>query len=94
MVTHDQEEALTLADKVVCMQHGRIAQIGPPEELYSRPANLFVADFMGVSNLIDQASIRQWAGHLFGASNRCRRIGWLAFVRSTFSSTGRNRRAA
>ena len=66
MVTHDQEEALTLADKVVCMQHGRIAQIGPPEELYSRPANLFVADFMGVSNLIDQANIRQWAAHLLG----------------------------
>jgi iron(III) transport system ATP-binding protein len=64
MVTHDQEEALMLADKVVCMQQGRIAQIGPPEELYSHPTNLFVADFMGVSNLIDQARIRQWAGHL------------------------------
>ena len=66
MVTHDQEEALTLADKVVCMQHGRIAQIGPPEELYPVPPTCFVADFMGVSNLIDQANIRQWAAHLLG----------------------------
>ena len=66
MVTHDQEEALTLADRIVCMQQGRIAQIGTPEELYARPTNLFVADFMGVSNLIEQGKIRQWADHLLG----------------------------
>lgn len=64
MVTHDQEEALMLADRVVCMNHGRIAQIGTPHDLYARPANQFVADFMGVSNLLEQSTVRQWAGQL------------------------------
>ncbi|WP_112661623.1 ABC transporter ATP-binding protein [Microvirga flavescens] len=66
MVTHDQEEALMLADRIVCMQHGRIAQVGTPDELYTRPQNRFVADFMGVSNLLDQALVREWAAHLLG----------------------------
>jgi iron(III) transport system ATP-binding protein len=61
MVTHDQEEALTLADRIVCMQAGRIAQIGRPDDLYRRPANRFVADFVGISNLIDVATVRQFA---------------------------------
>ncbi|MBF9233742.1 ABC transporter ATP-binding protein [Microvirga alba] len=64
MVTHDQEEALLLADRVVCMKDGRIAQVGTPSELYATPANRFVADFMGVSNLMEQSVVRQWAGHL------------------------------
>jgi len=61
MVTHDQEEALTLADRIVCMQAGRIAQIGAPKDLYHRPVNRFVADFMGVSNLIDVSTARRFA---------------------------------
>ena len=93
MVTHDQEEALTLADKVVCMQHGRIAQIGPPEELYSRPANLFVADFMGVSNLIDQANIRPMGGPPPRRQNRSGRSDGLRSSRAHPHRTGRNRRA-
>jgi putative spermidine/putrescine transport system ATP-binding protein len=52
-VTHDQEEALNLSDTVCLMDHGRIAQIGPPEELYFAPANLFAAQFIGESNLFD-----------------------------------------
>jgi iron(III) transport system ATP-binding protein len=64
MVTHDQEEALTLADRIVCMQDGRVAQIGPPDALYRHPANRFVADFMGLSNLVDESVMRQWAAHL------------------------------
>ncbi|MBW7922132.1 MAG: ATP-binding cassette domain-containing protein [Rubellimicrobium sp.] len=52
MVTHDQEEALTMADRVVCMNAGRIEQIGSPEEIYSRPATRFVADFVGSSTLL------------------------------------------
>ena len=47
MVTHDQEEALTMADKIVVMNHAEIMQIGTPEEIYQRPANPFVADFIG-----------------------------------------------
>ena len=46
-VTHDQIEAMTLATKIVVMKSGIIQQIGTPAEIYSNPANLFVADFMG-----------------------------------------------
>ena len=51
-VTHDQEEALTMSDVIVVMQHGRIQQQGKPTELYERPVNRFVANFIGVSNPI------------------------------------------
>jgi len=51
-VTHDQEEALTLADRLVLMNKGTIQQIGSPADLYTRPANLFVADFIGKANVI------------------------------------------
>ena len=46
-VTHDQTEAMTLADRIVVLDHGRIEQVGPPEELYDAPANRFVAGFIG-----------------------------------------------
>jgi putative spermidine/putrescine transport system ATP-binding protein len=49
-VTHDQEEALAVADRVAVMRDGRIEQIGTPEELYASPVNAFVADFVGLSN--------------------------------------------
>jgi len=52
MVTHDQEEALTMADKVVCMNAGTIEQIGSPEDVYARPRTRFVADFVGTSNFL------------------------------------------
>jgi spermidine/putrescine transport system ATP-binding protein len=51
-VTHDQEEAMTMADRIAVMNHGRIEQLGTPTELYERPATAFVAGFLGVSNLI------------------------------------------
>jgi spermidine/putrescine transport system ATP-binding protein len=51
-VTHDQEEALTMSDRIAVMNHGRIDQIGDPEEVYDRPATTFVAGFIGVSNLM------------------------------------------
>lgn len=51
-VTHDQEEAMSISDKVVVMNEGRIEQIGTPEEIYQNPANRFVADFIGRINLI------------------------------------------
>jgi putative spermidine/putrescine transport system ATP-binding protein len=50
-VTHDQQEALALSDRIVVMKSGNIQQIGTPEEIYSKPINLFVADFMGFKNL-------------------------------------------
>ena len=49
-VTHDQEEALAIADRVGVMKEGRIEQLGPPTEIYSRPATAFVAEFVGLSN--------------------------------------------
>ena len=52
-VTHDQDEALAVADRVAVMREGRIEQIGTPEELYSRPATAFVADFVGQSNRLE-----------------------------------------
>lgn len=52
-VTHDQEEALTLSDTVVVMSNGRIQQIGTPTDIYNEPANAFVADFIGESNIMD-----------------------------------------
>ena len=52
-VTHDQEEALTMSDVIVVMQHGRIQQQGLPAELYERPVNRFVANFIGTSNPIE-----------------------------------------
>ena len=50
-VTHDQEEALTMSDKVVVMADGEIQQVGTPEEIYNEPKNVFVADFIGESNI-------------------------------------------
>ena len=52
-VTHDQEEALTMSDKVVVMSDGAIQQIGTPEEIYNEPKNAFVADFIGESNIFE-----------------------------------------
>jgi len=53
MVTHDQEEALAMADRIVVMNRGRIEQIGTPSEIYSRPASSFVADFVGTMNFLE-----------------------------------------
>jgi ABC-type Fe3+/spermidine/putrescine transport system ATPase subunit len=52
-VTHDQEEALAISDRVIVMNGGRIEQIGTPEEIYNRPCSRFVADFVGSANLIE-----------------------------------------
>jgi spermidine/putrescine transport system ATP-binding protein len=52
-VTHDQEEALTMSDRLAVMNDGRIEQLGSPKEVYSEPATTFVADFLGISNLLD-----------------------------------------
>lgn len=68
-VTHDQEEALTMSDKIVVMSEGRIQQIGTPEDIYNEPKNAFVADFIGESNIFngimtDKYKVR-FCGHEF-----------------------------
>jgi len=63
-VTHDQEEALTMSDRIAVMNHGRIDQIGTPDDVFERPASLFVARFVGASN--ELAGVReQDAGEIF-----------------------------
>ncbi|RMF36601.1 MAG: ABC transporter ATP-binding protein [Chloroflexi bacterium] len=51
-VTHDQEEALTMSDRIAVMNEGRVLQVGTPQEIYERPANRFVADFIGETNFL------------------------------------------
>ncbi|WJV54728.1 ABC transporter ATP-binding protein [Prodigiosinella aquatilis] len=68
-VTHDQVEAMTLADRIVVLHNGRIAQIGTPEELYHRPANRFVAGFIGSPEMnffpiIDEQPLAPWLQQL------------------------------
>ncbi|HID70741.1 MAG TPA: ABC transporter ATP-binding protein [Desulfobacterales bacterium] len=53
MVTHDQEEAMTMADRIVCMKDGTIEQVGTPSELYNQPKTSFVAGFLGSMNILD-----------------------------------------
>ena len=52
-VTHDQEEALTMSDRIAVMSQGHVEQVGPPQEIYESPATAYVADFLGVSNLME-----------------------------------------
>ncbi|WP_294154160.1 spermidine/putrescine ABC transporter ATP-binding protein [uncultured Clostridium sp.] len=59
-VTHDQEEALTMSDTIIVMNKGVIQQMGTPEDIYNEPANAFVADFIGESNLIDGVMIKDF----------------------------------
>ena len=57
-VTHDQEEALTMSDRIAVMQSGRIQQLGTPEDIYNEPQNAFVADFIGDSNILPGMMLR------------------------------------
>jgi len=68
-VTHDQEEALTMSDKIVVMANGKIQQVGTPEDIYNEPANVFVADFIGESNIfngtMEEDKKASFAGNVF-----------------------------
>jgi len=63
-VTHDQAEAMTLSDRIVVMNNGRIAQIGTAQQIYRRPANAFVADFIGTANFLSAQIVGVSPGRL------------------------------
>ncbi len=84
-VTHDQEEALTMSDRLAVMEAGRVAQVGTPVDVYEEPADAYVADFLGVSNLMDAAATG------IGGGGACRiRLGEfdLAAERGSTECTG------
>jgi putative spermidine/putrescine transport system ATP-binding protein len=68
-VTHEQEEAFDLGDRVAVLHAGRLRQVGTPEDLYERPANLFVATFVGRANVLRGA-----AAHAFGGAVQSGRV--------------------
>ncbi len=70
-VTHDQEEALTMSDKIVVMNQGYIQQIGTPEDIYNEPQNAFVADFIGSANLLAGTMIQDELVSINGVRFEC-----------------------
>lgn len=62
-VTHDQEEAMTMSDRIAVMDQGIVLQVGTPEEIYERPASRFVADFIGETNLLEGKVVEVWDHH-------------------------------
>ena len=90
-VTHDQEEALTMSDRIAVLSDGRIEQIGGPAEVYERPRTPFVADFIGVSNLIERdghpITVRPEKIMLLAEGRRIRPARTSSRARSRTSST-------
>ena len=70
-VTHDQEEALSMSDKVVVMNEGKIQHIGTPKDVYNEPVNAFVADFIGESNIIDGIMLDDFKVKIEGVELQC-----------------------
>ena len=75
-ITHDQEEALTMSDKVVVMNQGYIQQMGTPEDIYNEPENAFVADFIGDSNIIDGIMLEDRLVEILGHKFECVDVGF------------------
>src|SRR5256885_1998943 len=74
-VTHDQEEALTMSDRLAVMHAGKIVQLGTPRTIYEEPADTYVADFLGVSNLMEVDVVER------GPGSQCRvRLGEMALA--------------
>ncbi len=70
-VTHDQEEALTMSDRVIVMDNGKIQQIGTPQDIYNEPENAFVADFIGESNILDGKMLKDFYVEFSGSRFDC-----------------------
>jgi sulfate transport system ATP-binding protein len=91
-VTHDQEEALEVADRVVVMNHGKIEQIGTPDEVYSNPASPFVYQFLGNVNVFHSRVHGNWAevGQASPAAHRMAKRWRLSGRTTSISSMGRS----
>jgi putative spermidine/putrescine transport system ATP-binding protein len=74
LVTHDQDEALGMADRVAVFDSGRVEQVGTPEEVYEAPATAFVAGFVGAANILDAAAVERLAGRRQAVALRPERI--------------------
>ena len=70
-VTHDQEEALTMSDRVIVMDKGKIQQVGTPQDIYNEPQNAFVADFIGESNIVDGIMVKDFLVDISGYKFEC-----------------------
>ncbi len=70
-VTHDQEEALSMSDRVVVMDNGKIQQVGTPQDIYNEPKNAFVADFIGESNILDGVMLEDYLAEFSGKKFIC-----------------------
>ena len=99
-VTHDQEEALTMSDRIAVMSQGKVRQIGSPREIYDHPAERFVADFIGEANLLPGELVRvegprAWCGWLPASRSRraCRRVHRPSGARSRSSCGPSTRRS-
>ncbi|MFM6980502.1 MAG: ABC transporter ATP-binding protein [Micrococcales bacterium] len=88
-VTHDQEEALTLSDRVAVFNQGRIEQLGSPRELYEKPASKFVAGFVGSSNIFSEAESKEILGKTGMWSVRPERIELGSAAKADIALTGR-----
>ena len=75
-VTHDQEEALSMSDRVVVMDGGKIQQVGTPQDIYNEPENAFVADFIGESNILDGVMIDDYLAEFSGKQFKCLDAGF------------------
>ncbi len=70
-VTHDQEEALTMSDRVVVMDNGKIQQVGTPQDIYNEPQNAFFAEFIGESNIVDGVMLKDYSVRFSGQTFVC-----------------------
>ena len=75
-VTHDQEEALSMSDRVVVMDGGKIQQVGTPQDIYNEPKNAFVADFIGESNILDGVMCDDYLAEFSGKKFKCLDAGF------------------
>ena len=89
-ITHEQEEALTMSDKVVVMNEGEIQQIGTPEDIYNEPINRFVASFIGESNIVEAVMLDDYKVLFDDVIHECVDKGFSKMNKRSSYKTGRH----